>query len=117
MGGGAVVGGWVALEALAHAHMSHPHFFASLSSRLHRMVTQEYQLQGLRLHASPPVCRRAWVRGKGGVIVGDLPPYEAFPIGGTNSVRGYSEGAALVGGCPACLALAVFLAWQELLRV
>ena len=40
--------------------------------------------------------RRAWVRGKGGMIVGDLPPYEAFPIGGTNSVRGYSEGA------PAC---------------
>ncbi|KAI3429606.1 hypothetical protein D9Q98_005692 [Chlorella vulgaris] len=36
---------------------------------------------------------RVWVRGKGGVIVGDLPPYEAFPIGGTNSVRGYSEGA------------------------
>ena len=30
---------------------------------------------------------------KGGVIVGDLPPYEAFPIGGTNSVRGYAEGA------------------------
>jgi outer membrane protein assembly factor BamA len=26
------------------------------------------------------------------MIVGDLPPYEAFPIGGTNSVRGYSEG-------------------------
>lgn len=24
--------------------------------------------------------------------MGDLPPYEAFPIGGTNSVRGYSEG-------------------------
>lgn len=31
--------------------------------------------------------------GKGGAIVGDLPPYEAFPIGGTNSVRGYDEGA------------------------
>ena len=28
----------------------------------------------------------------GGMIFGDLPPYEAFPIGGTNSVRGYSEG-------------------------
>ena len=28
----------------------------------------------------------------GGTIIGDLPPYEAFPIGGTNSVRGYSEG-------------------------
>ena len=26
------------------------------------------------------------------MIVGDLPPYEAFPIGGTNSVRGYAEG-------------------------
>lgn len=26
------------------------------------------------------------------MIVGDLPPYEAFPIGGTNSVRGYNEG-------------------------
>ena len=26
------------------------------------------------------------------MILGDLPPYEAFPIGGTNSVRGYSEG-------------------------
>ncbi len=30
--------------------------------------------------------------GAGGLILGDLPPYEAFPIGGTNSVRGYSEG-------------------------
>lgn len=28
-----------------------------------------------------------------GTIVGDLPPYEAFAIGGTNSVRGYEEGA------------------------
>ena len=28
----------------------------------------------------------------GGVIIGDLPPTEAFPIGGTNSVRGYAEG-------------------------
>ena len=26
------------------------------------------------------------------MIVGDLPSYEAFPIGGTNSVRGYGEG-------------------------
>lgn len=41
---------------------------------------------------------RVWVRGKGGVIVGDLPPYEAFPIGGTNSVRGYSEGEATKPG-------------------
>lgn len=29
----------------------------------------------------------------GGMIIGDMPPYEAFPLGGTNSVRGYAEGA------------------------
>ena len=33
----------------------------------------------------------------GGAIIGDLPPYEAFPIGGTNSVRGYSEGGVGTG--------------------
>lgn len=33
----------------------------------------------------------------GGAIFGDLPPYEAFPIGGTNSVRGYSEGGVGTG--------------------
>jgi outer membrane protein insertion porin family len=27
-----------------------------------------------------------------GTIFGDLPPYEAFALGGTNSVRGYDEG-------------------------
>ena len=31
------------------------------------------------------------------MIIGDMPPYEAFPIGGTNSVRGYSEGGAGTG--------------------
>ncbi|KAK9849807.1 hypothetical protein WJX84_004133, partial [Apatococcus fuscideae] len=34
---------------------------------------------------------------KGGMIIGDMPPYEAFPIGGTNSVRGYSEGGTGTG--------------------
>jgi outer membrane protein insertion porin family len=29
---------------------------------------------------------------QGGTIIGDLPPYEAFSIGGINSVRGYDEG-------------------------
>ncbi|GAB4342452.1 MAG: BamA/TamA family outer membrane protein [Cyanophyceae cyanobacterium] len=29
---------------------------------------------------------------QGGAFLGDLPPYEAFPIGGTNTVRGYGEG-------------------------
>lgn len=40
---------------------------------------------------------KLWVSGKGGAIVGDLPPYEAFPIGGTNSVRGYAEGGVGTG--------------------
>jgi outer membrane protein insertion porin family len=29
---------------------------------------------------------------QGGTILGDFPPYEAFSLGGTNSVRGYDEG-------------------------
>ncbi|MBF2067178.1 MAG: BamA/TamA family outer membrane protein [Calothrix sp. C42_A2020_038] len=29
---------------------------------------------------------------QGGTILGDLPPYEAFSLGGSNSVRGYEEG-------------------------
>lgn len=29
---------------------------------------------------------------QGGNYLGDLPPYEAFPLGGANSVRGYDEG-------------------------
>jgi len=32
------------------------------------------------------------VNVQGGSIIGDFPPYEAFAIGGTNSVRGYDEG-------------------------
>ncbi|WP_224095170.1 BamA/TamA family outer membrane protein [Nostoc sp. MS1] len=30
---------------------------------------------------------------QGGTVFGDLPPYEAFSLGGSNSVRGYEEGA------------------------
>jgi outer membrane protein insertion porin family len=29
---------------------------------------------------------------QGGTVFGDLPPYEAFTLGGSNSVRGYEEG-------------------------
>lgn len=35
---------------------------------------------------------RLALSAKGGAVFGDLPPYEAFAIGGTNTVRGYSEG-------------------------
>eukprot|EP00887_Chlorella_sp_A99_P003922 scaffold11.g3922.t1 len=41
----------------------------------------------IRLHAS----------AKGGMILGDLPPYEAFPIGGAATVRGYAEGGVGTG--------------------
>ena len=32
-----------------------------------------------------------------GHIFGDLPPYEAFPLGGTNTVRGYDDGSVATG--------------------
>ncbi|MBW4643331.1 MAG: BamA/TamA family outer membrane protein [Goleter apudmare HA4340-LM2] len=34
---------------------------------------------------------------QGGTVLGDLPPYEAFTIGGSNSVRGYEEGTLSSG--------------------
>ncbi|MEO8893865.1 MAG: BamA/TamA family outer membrane protein, partial [Coleofasciculaceae cyanobacterium] len=34
---------------------------------------------------------------QGGTIIGDLPPYEAFALGGSNSVRGYGEGEVGAG--------------------
>ncbi len=34
---------------------------------------------------------------QGGTVLGDLPPYEAFSLGGARSVRGYEEGAVGTG--------------------
>jgi outer membrane protein insertion porin family len=34
---------------------------------------------------------------QGGTVLGDLPPYEAFSLGGVNSVRGYDEGEVGAG--------------------
>ena len=34
---------------------------------------------------------------QGGTVLGDLPPYEAFTLGGSNSVRGYEEGQLAAG--------------------
>ena len=49
---------------------------------------------GKRIQGGPnPPILTLGVRAKGGHVIGDLPPYEAFPIGGNSSVRGYSEGA------------------------
>lgn len=49
----------------------------------------------LRLRAEQPLSLGPLdmnFRVKAGGVHGDLPPYEAFPLGGTNSVRGYAEG-------------------------
>jgi outer membrane protein insertion porin family len=62
----------------------------------------------LRLRAEQPVPLGPFtlnLRGRAGSLWGDLPPYEAFPLGGSNSVRGYAEGgvgsarAFLEGSC------------------
>jgi len=37
--------------------------------------------------------------GETGSLWGDLPPYEAFPLGGANSVRGDAEGGVHQGWC------------------
>lgn len=34
---------------------------------------------------------------QGGTSIGEIPPYEAFPLGGGNSVRGFEEGAVGAG--------------------
>jgi outer membrane protein insertion porin family len=39
------------------------------------------------------VCQQAFAFNvQAGTVLGDLPPYEAFSLGGSNSVRGYDEG-------------------------
>ncbi|CAM6046827.1 unnamed protein product [Sphagnum compactum] len=52
--------------------------------------------QGLRV--GPVRCIASF---SGGTVIGDLAPHEAFPIGGTNSVRGYDEGS--VGSGRSCI--------------
>ncbi|PSB27039.1 BamA/TamA family outer membrane protein [Stenomitos frigidus] len=43
--------------------------------------------------AKPADCSQAFAFNiQGGTVLGDLPPYEAFALGGSNSVRGYDEG-------------------------
>ncbi|XGV96693.1 MAG: BamA/TamA family outer membrane protein [Leptolyngbya sp. BL-A-14] len=43
--------------------------------------------------AKPADCPQAFAFNiQGGTVLGDLPPYEAFALGGSSSVRGYDEG-------------------------
>ena len=50
------------------------------------------------------------LRGRAGSLWGDLPPYEAFPLGGANSVRGYAEGG--VGSARAFLEGTAEVRWR-----
>lgn len=63
--------------------------FASLEQSL--PVRQEWlNFSRLRLRAERPLQlgpATLSLKGRAGGVFGDLPPYEAFPIGGTNSVR------------------------------
>ena len=56
-------------------------------NRLLVRAQRDFRLAGARLT----------VAAKGGNVLGDLPPYEAFSIGGPSSVRGYADGAVGTG--------------------
>ena len=63
--------------------------------RLTRLTPGCRDNKPLRIGEKPPTggCPQALAFNiQGGSVLGDLPPYEAFPLGGTNSVRGYDEG-------------------------
>ena len=51
----------------------------------------------VRLTSFAPGAQTLAFNVQGGTILGDLPPYEAFTLGGSNSVRGYEEGALTSG--------------------
>lgn len=55
--------------------------------------------EGCRLEPGEPGdCKQSiGFQVKAGTVLGDLPPYEAFCVGGTNSVRGYFECDLAVG--------------------
>ena len=66
-------------------------------NRLRGSYTQFFPVNWLKLHkgcrpeeGEKADCPQAiGVQVKGGMIVGDLPPYEAFCVGGSNSIRGW----------------------------
>jgi outer membrane protein insertion porin family len=62
-----------------------------------RMVAKAKRSFNLLSLGSLPGPLQLVLSSKGGSVVGDLPPYEAFAIGGTSSVRGYNDGAIGTG--------------------
>lgn len=58
-------------------------------NRLRGSYSQYFPVSFLNFNEGPQAIA---INVQGGTILGDFPPYEAFSIGGTNSVRGYDEG-------------------------
>ncbi|MBH8572160.1 BamA/TamA family outer membrane protein [Nostocaceae cyanobacterium CENA369] len=65
-----------------------------LLTRLRGSYSQYFPVNFIRLGKGPQTLA---FNLQGGTILGDLPPYEAFTLGGSNSVRGYEEGALSSG--------------------
>jgi len=57
-----------------------------------RLAANYTQYLPLSLFGFSEGARTLILNFQGGTIIGDLPPYEAFSLGGTKSVRGYSSG-------------------------
>ncbi|WP_138506047.1 BamA/TamA family outer membrane protein [Nostoc sp. PA-18-2419] len=65
-----------------------------LLTRLRGSYSQYFPVQLIRLSKGAQTLA---FNLQAGTIFGDLPPYEAFTLGGSNSVRGYDEGALSSG--------------------
>ncbi|TVQ57556.1 MAG: hypothetical protein EA366_08290 [Spirulina sp. DLM2.Bin59] len=63
-----------------------------LFNRLRVSYSTYYPVNWLNFTNDPDAPQALAFNIQGGTIVGDLPPYEAFSMGGANSVRGYREG-------------------------
>ena len=65
---------------------------------LHNRLAANYtQYLPLPLFGFSEGARTLVVNVQGGTVIGDLPPYEAFNLGGPSSVRGYKSGAIGTG--------------------
>ena len=58
-------------------------------NRLRASYSQYFPVSFINLSEGPQAIA---INVQGGTLIGDFPPYEAFALGGTNSVRGYDEG-------------------------
>ncbi|MEM8639888.1 MAG: BamA/TamA family outer membrane protein [Cyanobacteria bacterium P01_G01_bin.54] len=63
-----------------------------LFNRLRGSYSYYIPVDWLNLTSNPEAPQALAFNLQGGTVIGDLPPYEAFSLGGANSVRGYEEG-------------------------